>query len=61
MLFRNERAKWQCISVSTAMTMLNVVNPTSNRRTSERRVELAPAIPSEEEEGEAREEERALR
>jgi len=43
------------------MTMQNVVDPTFNRRTSERRAELAPAIPSEEEEGEAREEERALR
>ncbi len=27
-MFRNERAKWLCISVSTAMTMQNVVNPT---------------------------------
>ena len=29
MLFRNERAKWLCISVSTAMLMQDVVNPTS--------------------------------
>ena len=28
MLFRHERSKWLCISVSTAMTMQNVVNPT---------------------------------
>ena len=61
MLFRYERAKWQCISMSTAMTMQNVVNPTFNRRTSERRVELAPDIPSGEEEGETREEEQTLR
>ena len=27
-MFRNERAKWQCIGVSTAMTMQNVANPT---------------------------------
>ena len=28
MLFRYERAKWLCISMSTAMMMQNVVNPT---------------------------------
>ena len=28
MEFRYERAKWLCVSISTTMTMLNVVNPT---------------------------------
>ena len=41
----SERTKWLCISVSAAMTMQNVVNPTFWERKSEYRTDVLPVRP----------------
>ena len=44
-LLTSERTKWLYISVSAAMTMQNVVNPTFGERKSEYRTDVLPVGP----------------